>query len=151
MSQLNDLFAGMQEQGVDPMMLLQSMMSGLGEGEEGEQFMDMMNQFMSAINPEAIAKASTEQMIKMYEDYLAAEKDTLPADEYTKYEEQLNMHKEVLELIERHAGEEEFQALGAKMNFAPEDIPAPIREALEQQAPPQGEQGPGGDSPCGPM
>ena len=150
MSQLNELFAGMQEQGVDPMMLLQSMMSGLGEGEEGEQFMDMMNQFMSAINPEEIAKASTEQMIKMYEDYLAAEKDTLPAEDYKRYEEQLQLHREVLALIERHAPEEEFQELGARMNFEPESIPEPIRQALEQQAPPGGDMG-GAENPCGPM
>jgi len=132
MGELNQLFAGMQEQGIDPMQLLQQMMSGIGEGEEGEQFMNMMSQFMSAINPEEIARASTEQMINMYETYLEEEKETLPAELYKKYEEQLNLHREVLALIESQAPEEAFQELGPRMNFAPEDIPEPIRLQLEQ-------------------
>lgn len=151
MSELNNLFAGMQDSGVDPMQLLQSLMSGVGEGEEGEQFMDMMQQFMSAINPEEIARASTQQMITMYEDYLAAEKEVLPAEEYKQYEEQLNLHRQVLELIDRQASEEEFQELGQRMNFSPESIPAPIREQLEQAEQPNQGGDDMGPNPCAPQ
>lgn len=149
MAELNNIFAGMQEQGMDPMMLLQQMLQGVGEGEEGEQFMQMMQQFMSAINPEEIARQSTQQMITLYEQYLQEEKDTLSAEDYEKYNGQLELHREVLTLIDRQASEEEFQELGQRMNIPPSEIPEPIRAQLEMK---ENEMGaPGGENPCGPQ
>ena len=148
MGELNNIFAGMQEQGMDPMMLLQQMLQGVGEGEEGEQFMQMMQQFMSAINPEEIARQSTMQMITLYEQYLQEEKDTLSAEDYEKYNGQLELHREVLVLIDRQASEEEFQELGQRMNIPPSEIPEPIRAQLEMK---ENEMGAQGENPCGPQ
>ena len=148
MNELNNIFAGMQEQGMDPMMLLQQMLQGVGEGEEGEQFMNMMQQFMSAINPEEIARQSTLQMINLYEQYLAEEKETLSAEDYEKYNGQLELHREVLVLIDRQASEEEFQELGQRMNIPPSEIPEAIRLQLESK---EEEMGAPGENPCGPQ